>query len=329
MSNQNVLVIGCGVSGLSCGIRLLQRGWRVRLVARELPPQTTSNVAAAIWYPYRAYPEERVLAWSAASFQEFLRLTAVPAAGISLTTLMEPYQWPVADPWWLSAVPHFRRAAAAELPPGYVDGYVAEVPLIETPIYMQYLMQQFQALGGVIEQREVADLTAVSDQYPLIINCAGLGARKLVDDATLYPIRGQIMRVTAVTGLRAWIDEHSDRGQTRGQTRGLTYIIPRQDGVILGGTAQEGDWNLAVDGETAVHIRQNCLQLEPRLQDAEILEQRVGLRPGRPEVRLEAETLTSTCTVIHNYGHGGAGFTLSWGCAAEVVMLAEAVAGNW
>lgn len=320
MNHQEVLIIGCGVSGLSCGIRLRQRGWRVRIVARELPPQTTSNVAAAIWYPYRAYPEERVLAWSAVSFQEFLRLTAVPAAGISLTTLIEPYQWPVADPWWRSAVHHFRRATAAELPPGYVDGYVAEVPLIETPLYMNYLMTRFQALGGVIEQREVADLTAVADQYPVIINCAGLGARELVGDTALYPIRGQIMRVTAVPGLRAWIDEHSDRG--------LTYIIPRQDGVILGGTAQEGDWQLAVDGETAVHIRQNCVQLEPRLLDAQILEHRVGLRPGRPEVRLEAETLTPTCTVIHNYGHGGAGFTLSWGCADEVVLLAESVIGE-
>ncbi len=320
MNQNEVLIIGCGVSGLSCGIRLLQRGWRVRIVARELPPQTTSNVAAAIWYPYRAYPEDRVLAWSAASFREFLRLTAVPAAGISLTTLMEPYQWPVADPWWLSAVPHFRRAVAAELPPGFVDGYVAEVPLIETPIYMQYLMTQFQTLGGVIEQREVTDLTAVADQYPLIVNCTGLGARELVGDEALYPIRGQIMRVTAVTGLRAWIDEHSDRG--------LTYIIPRQDGIILGGTAQEGDWNLQVDGGTAVHIRQNCLQLEPRLGEVAILEQRVGLRPGRPEVRLEAEMLTPTCTVIHNYGHGGAGFTLSWGCADEVIVLAEMIIGD-
>lgn len=324
MNGHEILVIGCGVSGLSCGIRLLERGWRVRIVARELPPQTTSDVAAAIWYPYRAYPEERVLAWSAASFQAFLRLTAVPAAGISLTTLMEPYQWPVADPWWCTAVPHFRRATAAELPPGFVDGYVAEVPLIETPLYMQYLMNQFQALGGVIEQREVADLTAVADQYPIIINCAGLGARELVGDATLYPIRGQIMRVTAVPGLRAWIDEHSDRGQTRG----LTYIIPRQDGVILGGTAQVGDWNVAVDGETAVTIRQNCVQLEPRLLDAAILEHRVGLRPGRPAVRLEVETLTPAGTVIHNYGHGGAGFALSWGCADEVAMLVEAVIGN-
>ncbi|MCL4265368.1 MAG: FAD-binding oxidoreductase [Anaerolineae bacterium] len=320
MNHKDVLVIGCGVSGLSCGIRLLERGWRVRIVARELPPQTTSDVAAAIWYPYRAYPEERVLAWSAVSFQEFLRLTAVPAAGTSLTTLIEPYQWPVADPWWWSAVPHFRRATAAELPPGFVDGYVAEVPLIETPLYMNYLMTRFQAGGGVIEPGEVADLTAVADQYSVIINCAGLGARKLVGDATLYPIRGQIMRVTAVPGLHAWIDERSDRG--------LTYIIPRQDGVILGGTAQAEDWNLAVDGETADHIRQNCVQLEPRLLDAQILEHRVGLRPGRPAVRLEPQPLTPSCTVIHNYGHGGAGFTLSWGCADEVVLLAESVIGE-
>jgi D-amino-acid oxidase len=320
MNHQTVLIIGCGVSGLSCGLRLLERGLRVRIVARELSPETTSNVAAAIWYPYRAYPQERVLGWSAASFQEFLQLMIVPTAGISLTTLIEPYQWPVADPWWRSAVPHFRRTTAAELPPGFVDGYVADVPLIETPLYMRYLMTRFQEAGGVIAQRDLADLTAVADEYPLIINCAGLGARELVADSALYPIRGQIMRVTPLPGLHAWIDEHSDQG--------LTYIVPRQDGIILGGTAQAGNWQLAVDDDTAVTIRQNCLRLEPRLREAHILEHRVGLRPGRPEVRLEAETLTPTCTVIHNYGHGGAGFSLSWGCADEVARLAELVVGN-
>jgi len=183
----------------------------------------------------------------------------------------------------------------------------------------------------VIEQGEVGDLTAVTTTAPLIINCAGLGARELVGDELLYPIRGQIVRVAAngvgttqrlraLPGLRAFIDDHSHLS--------LAYIIPRRDGVVLGGTAEAGDWNLAVDEATAVTILQKCLQLEPRLKDAQILEHLVGLRPGRPQVRLEAERLTKDCTIIHNYGHGGAGFTLSWGCAAEVAELVERLMVN-
>jgi D-amino-acid oxidase len=320
MREVDVLVIGCGVSGLSCGIRLLAQGFRVRIWARDLPPHTTSNVAAAIWYPYKAFPEERVLAWSARSFEVFVELLADPLAGVAMTTLLEPFMERVADPWWVTAVPHFRRATPDELPPDFVDGYLADVPLIETPIYMRYLVDRFLGAGGVIEQRVIGDLTAVATTSPLIINCAGLGARELVGDETLYPIRGQIVRVTAVPGLRAFVDEHSHLT--------LAYIIPRRDGVVLGGTAEEGDWDLAVDEGTGVTIYQKCLQLEPRLQGAQILEHLVGLRPGRPQVRLEVEHLTADCTVIHNYGHGGAGFTLSWGCAEEVVERTLSVISN-
>jgi D-amino-acid oxidase len=71
-------------------------------------------------------------------------------------------------------------------------------------------------------------------------------------------------------------------------------------------------------------IRERCIALVPALKDATVLEHKVGLRPGRKEVRLELEPLANNRAVIHNYGHGGAGFTLSWGCAAEVADRAEA-----
>jgi D-amino-acid oxidase len=108
-----------------------------------------------------------------------------------------------------------------------------------------------------------------------------------------------------------------------------TYIFPRSDGCILGGTAQKDNWSLAVDPATAADIRARCEQIEPTLHDAEVLAQLVGLRPGRHEVRLEVEHIGQRQAVIHNYGHGGAGVTLSWGCAAEVVQLALAVAREW
>ena len=311
----NVIVVGFGVSGLSSGIRLLQRGFAVTIVARDLPPHTTSNVAAAIWYPYKAYPIERVLRWSRHTLATFYGLMAEPAAGVAAVTLIELLERPAPAPWWREAVRRFRPARPEELPPGYGGGYCVEVPFIETSAYMAYLLQQFQELGGRVEQRTITSLAELQAQNRLIVNCSGIGARRLAGDETLYPIRGQIVRVSAPAARRYFIDEAGPGA--------LAYVIPRRHDCILGGTAGEDDWNLDIDPEKALEILRKCRAIEPALAGAEILEHQVGLRPGRHQVRLELEPVGERCAVIHNYGHGGAGFTLSWGCAEEVATLAD------
>jgi len=196
-----------------------------------------------------------------------------------------------------------------------MDGYVFEAPVIEMPLYLDYLLRRFAALGGRVETHalvSLADALAASD---LMIDCAGLGARELVGDTSLFAIRGQVVRVAQVGIERFWLDDYGPRG--------LAYIIPRSNDIILGGTAQDGDEQLDPDRATAEAILDRCAALEPRLRDAEILEHKVGLRPGRPAVRLEAEQLGAGRLLVHNYGHGGAGVTLSWGCADEVVRLVE------
>src|SRR5262245_10481326 len=119
----HILVIGAGVSGLSSAMRLLGAGHDVRIYPRDLPPQTTSAVAAAIWYPYRAEPADRVLAWGAVTFREFSELAGRPETGVVMRDGLEVFRERVADPWWASAVPGFRRAQSSELPDGYIDGY--------------------------------------------------------------------------------------------------------------------------------------------------------------------------------------------------------------
>ncbi len=316
MSKQvtDVTVIGCGVIGLSSGIALLEAGLKVTIVARELPPRTTSNVAAALWYPYKAEPPERVLAWGAATLKRLSGLAAEPQAGVHLTTVVELLRQPAPDPWWRPAVPSFRRATPAERPPGYVDGYAMQLPLMETPVYMRYVLARFRDLGGQIEQATVHNLMELARPGRIIVNCTGLGARELVGDRDLYPIWGQIVRVRPAGPTPCLLDD-SDPDVP-------TYIIPRIHDCILGGVAQREADNLAVSAEDRQSILARCYSLVPTLAGAEILEELVGLRPGRPTVRLERERLPGGGTVIHNYGHGGAGFTLSWGCAAEVLRLA-------
>jgi D-amino-acid oxidase len=311
-----VTVIGCGVSGLSCAILLQEAGHAVQIVARELPPNTTSNVAAAVWYPYRAYPQELVNRWARESYAVFAELASLPESGVAMSAGLEIFEYTVGDPAWRATLPGFRRPAPDELPPGYVDGFAYEVPVIEMPIYLRYLHGRFAAAGGAVRQAALARVEEALDDAEAVVNSSGLGARELVGDRELFPIRGQVLRVAAAPGVRRFVlDDYGHRG--------LAYIVPRGDGIVLGGTADDGAEDTTVSAETADAIRARCETLEPALRGAAALEHKVGLRPGRPSVRLEAQRLADGRALIHNYGHGGAGVTLSWGCARAVVELLD------
>lgn len=309
---KEAVVIGCGVIGLSAAIRLREAGVDARIVTADLPENTTSAVAAAIWYPYKAYPEPSVLRWGARTFEVFERLAANPATGVRLRGGVELRRGPLGEPWWAGAVPGVRRCGDEELPAGYQEGYAFFVPVIEMPVYLRYLMGRFTETGGEIQRRAVSRLEDLAQEARVLVNCAGLGAREIVGDDSLRPIRGQILRVSN-PGLESFFLDEDD-------PEGVTYIIPRSTDCILGGTAEEDAWDTEPDPAVSEGILRRCLALEPRLAGAEILEHKVGLRPGRPEVRLERED-SGTVPVVHNYGHGGSGVTLSWGCAEEVCLL--------
>ena len=307
------MVVGCGVIGLTTAICLREAGVDAGIVAAELPPATTSSVAAAVWYPYKAYPEDRVLSWGSRTFRVFEELSDTPESGVLMREGVELWRERVLDPWWASAVPGVRRCGADELPPGYVDGHAFAAPIVEMPIYLSYLMDRFDATGGSVQRRALSSLDEIDAR--VVVNCVGLGARDLVDDASMEPIRGQVVRVRNPGLERFVLDEENPEG--------VTYIVPRSGDCILGGTAEAGEWDLEPDPEIAAGILRRCTRLEPRLVDVEVLEHKVGLRPGRPEIRLQRED--GPVPRIHNYGHGGSGITLSWGCAEETLGLVQEV----
>ncbi|SEU35564.1 FAD-dependent oxidoreductase [Stigmatella erecta] len=311
----DIVVLGGGVSGLSSAIRLREAGHAVQLWARELSPHTTSDVAAAIWYPYLASPKDRVLRWGQRTLEVLRTLADQPETGVHWVQGTEVFTEPVRDPWWAPSVPGFRRAAAGELPPGYTEGYAFAVPVIEMPRYLPFLQERFRALGGHLIQREVHALEEAWSQAPTVVNCTGLGARELVGDEALLPIRGEVLRVSPSPTRQFLLDDN--------ETRGMAYVIPRATDCILGGTAEAGSASLTPSASQAEGILARCRRLLPEGTPLNVVEHKVGLRPGRPSVRLEAEQRAGR-RVIHNYGHGGAGVTLSWGCAEEVRALVEA-----
>lgn len=315
-----ITVLGCGISGLSTAIALRGLGLDAHILAEALPPHTTSDKAGALCFPLRSGPRPRVLDWAAQSLSVYDVQAQKPESAVrevDVTLLCAKGE--TEAPWQFSRLEpdRLREALPDELPQGYDAGFVARLPLIETSRYLKNLMVLFREIGGTITQGRVETL----EQAPgdMVVNCTGLGARALCDDQALFPISGHILKVKPSRPMRCIMDEASD--QNGPDT--LTYIFPRPDACVLGGTAVDNDWDETPKEALLAGIAQRTFKLEPALADAELLEDYVCLRPGRPTVRLEEDALADGRRVIHNYGHGGSGWTLAWGCAAEVAAMAK------
>ena len=319
-----VTVVGAGVVGLTCAVRLAEAGHRVRVVARERPAETTSAVAAALWFPYRAEPPERVDAWAARTYRELAKLAAdEPASGVAMRELVVFEREEKAEPTWINVVGGFRQLRGDELPAGYRGGWCAVVPVPETPRYLPWLAARLARAGVVVElvPAGLRSLAAAAEGAELVVNCSGLGARALAGDGAMVPVRGQLALVENPGLDRAYLDEDDPAGPT--------YIVPRRDDCVVGGTADIGAESVEPDEAVTASIFARAAKLVPALAGARLLGVRVGLRPGRPAVRLELETARELAVpVIHCYGHGGAGHTLAWGCADEVATLAARALGT-
>ncbi|MER6064233.1 FAD-dependent oxidoreductase [Streptomyces sp. NPDC001792] len=300
-----MIVVGSGVAGLTTAVVLAESGRRVRVWAREPAERTTSAVAGGLWWPYRIEPEPLVGAWALASLAAYEEMAGRPdETGVRLVDGV--HQGTRLDELgtWAGRVPGLRAVA---------DGLAARLPVIDMPVHLAWLRERLAKAGGVIEAREVTDLAAVP--APVVVNCTGLGARSLVPDPAVRPVRGQLV-VVENPGVTTWFTsvDHSSAAST--------YFIPQPGGLLLGGTAEEDDWSLEPDPATAAAIVARCAAVRPELAQARVLDHRVGLRPAREAVRLERQPLPDGRTLVHNYGHGGAGITVAWGCAREAAGLA-------
>ena len=308
---KNSLVVGGGVNGLSTGICLLEDGWDVTIYSSEFSPNTTSDVAAALWYPFLSAPVEKTDVWGSRTYDILKLLTSDENTGIDMVKTFEYFRSPQPDPYWISTVDEFERIVN-DLPSDYVECFSFMTQVIEMPVYLNWLMNRYKLLGGKLEKQTINNFSDLPDKFSVVVNCTGLNSGELCNDPEVYPVRGQIIRI------RSQLNQmHLDQ-----QIPTLAYIVPRSNDMILGGVAQEGNWSLEPTKEDRDFILEKCSSIIPELKNAEIIEDLVGLRPGRAEVRLEKEQMLGK-TIIHNYGHGGSGVTLSWGCAEEVVEIAN------
>lgn len=301
---RNIAVVGAGVIGLTTAIELQRGGHRVTIFARERPAYTTSAVPAAIWFPYHAQPEADVVRWALATRERLRAFVDEPRAGVrwvDFSRVWKDSQPPVEK--WMDELTWLTQD---ELPNGFRYGYKVPVPLMENPAYLTFLASLFD---GEVVTTELRSLDEVPDSCDTIVNCTGYGAKSLCNDPELTPGRGAVVVAERIASERHVV--HDEDAAT------LMYVVSRSGDCVLGGCDEPNDV-LATSRAEAEAILRRCAVVgdcaEVRLRSVE-----VGIRPVRETgVRLAAETLADGRTVVHNYGHGGSGFTLSWGCAEDV-----------
>lgn len=311
-SRPDVIVVGAGVIGLVTAMVLRERGMTVEIWSREAPERTTSAVAAAIWYPFLAEPRERCLRWGQDTFAKLAELSRDEDSGVRMQPVIEVFATDSPDLWWADQVPGIERLTGADVPEGFRAAVRANVPVCDVPIHMKWLLASLAERQVEVVLREIRSLEEATAVADVVVNCTGLGARELCDDHDLCAVRGQVLRVPGANVPYAWIDD----------TRELPcYVIPRADGLVVGGTAQPGDERCAPDAADTERILADARRAFPELAPLEPDLIRVGLRPYRSTVRLECIDLGGGKRLVHNYGHGGSGYTLAWGCAEDVARL--------
>ncbi|WP_127784378.1 FAD-dependent oxidoreductase [Rhodococcus sp. X156] len=310
----SAVVVGAGVTGLTTAICLAEAGCAVQVWAAEAPQDTTSAVAGALWGPSFQEPLAKTLQWTEQSLRDFRSLAEDDRTGVRLAPTLTVGELPPSDelPPQARLIPDLRPCPASQLPRGFGRGYTATMPLVDMPRYLDYLTDRLADLGGSLQIRPVVSLAEPVAAAEVVLNCSGLGARQLVGDTEVQPSFGQWVVLTN-PGLDRVFLELASAAET-------TSIFPHSDRVLCGGVSIPGRQDRTPDPQVTERILQRCRAVEPRLGEAEVSAVRTGLRPERPAIRLEAETIGST-RVVHSYGHGGSGVSLSWGCARAAAAL--------
>jgi D-amino-acid oxidase len=354
---EGVLVVGAGASGLTTALCLARRGFRVTIVADRFAPRVTSVVAGALWewppavcgYHNDQLSLARSKVWCEISYGIFADLSTDPTTGVFLRTANFYFKRPIDDDALHSEkmaelrgkVREFRRdptsIAANGINPrlGLCDAYRYLAPMVDTDRYLRWLSNEVRKSGCRVIERKLSgglrdQAAALEREFEVdaVVNCTGLGARELTGDL-VSPLRGALIRVKNDGRAIPRITEaHCVAHQAASDDPGFIFIVPRGDDMlVLGGLAEPDLWDLEIGLDNYQPIRAmlaRCVDFLPALAGLEIDAAepvRVGLRPVRPRnVRLELEAGTN---IIHNYGHGGSGITLSWGCALEVVERVE------
>jgi len=311
--DKRIAIVGAGISGLSCAYTLMDKNYSIDIFAKEFSPNITSNKAAAFWFPYHIRNDKRGIEWGNKSYALYKKLAADKSSGISMKQLTKVLRKDVTEEEseWVDFMPEgsYHLIKDTLIHSRYAKAYNVVVPLIETQIFLPYLQNTLIENKVKFIRRAIKNFKQLSPEYDAVINCAALGARELCNDQTVIPVRGQVALLAPKNDLPIFLDNERP-----------LYIVPRKDAIIIGGTYEEGVEKEITEPATIKKLLQNAYEVFPSLKAQKVIGSWAGIRPFRKDIRVEREAGTN---IIHNYGHGGSGFTLAFGCAKTVSGLVK------
>ena len=346
MEPKKIAIVGGGIIGCSTAYRLStvlpSDKCQITLISDKFSPHTTSDLSSGCLIPFDVtYPPSSdsvegvgdIRRWARETIDHAQKLYLSPdvvevgithiygceaiAVGLDSDT--------IEDPWWTYLTHGFRRITDEEekkafnVPSGYNNVISFGLYLLDSRVYLPWLMSNFRKNCGIVKQQKITDLAKLAKEYDIVINCTGLGAYDLVSDKDIFPISGEAMSLNApwLKNFVVLIDGTQD----------FTYIYPRSSDVVVGGTSKVNDWNDKSNVETSVSRLEACRKVMPGLEKARVMSTWVGLRPGRSKIRLTCDTMLpdSSVTIIHCYGHGSKGISLHWGCALEIEKMVSKI----
>ena len=325
-AKKRIAVIGAGIIGLSTAYNILDTipNVEVTVFYDSLSPNTTSDVAAGLWLPHKwgQTPEFKVLEWGQATWARLVSLAhseLAPDAGTFFVSGRLLYRERRGDPPpWKDIVIGFRQLTARELElygGRYKDGVFFSTVACHSSKYLPWLADEFQKEGGLMRPRKVGSFAELAN-FDVLVNCTGNGARDLCRDQSVRPIRGHVIRAKA-----PWIKEFVVAPDDD------LHVLCSPDGVVMGMTYRE-DSAPNLKPADRERILRGCAELVPSVVRATELRDWLGFRPVRDVVRLEVEEVSvagKAVPVVHNYGHGGSGVSLHWGCAREATALVKEI----
>jgi D-amino-acid oxidase len=307
-------IIGGGIIGLTSGVVLAEAGHEVQIFTQAPIEAVTSWAAGAVCYPSACEESERTYDWFEQSHRCLQSLVDTQGTGVYWAENWRKLsiQDQCEKPFWLERQGgKMLSASECELP--YRSGISAKLIIMAIQTYVPYMKTRLKAAGGRYDIRAIAAPLEIAPDYDALVNATGIYAHQFSADFSVYPARGQVV-IVKNPGVKKYISLFDKK----------FYFYPRGDQVLIGGSFDENEWDCKPDENLTNEILEWVASVEPLLKNPEIIDVRVGLRPMRPTVRLEREILKNGTPLIHNYGHGGAGYTLSWGCAFEVLKLLDA-----
>lgn len=312
-NNAHIAVIGAGIIGLTSALTLLKNGISVAIFHDKSLIPTSSSVAYAFWWPHKTKAEEKVKSWALRTYKHYNDLSKIKNSGVSFKEFLRFCIDEDESLYALELFSDWQKLDGIQHGVECKEAYSMKLPFINTKIFIDYLKGEIENKGGEFKNQKISSLEELSS-FKRIVNCSGLGSRELFMDNSVYPIRGQTIHIakskTSTDKLRIYKRKDS-----------FSTIIPTDDSIMLAGVAQENDSSLEPRELDSIDILSRCSSFDPSIANSKVQNTNVGLRPARPSIRLEKECLSNGQEIIHNYGHGGSGFTLCWGCSEDVVSL--------